>query len=150
MTQIQRWDGEIRPAFFFISWSYAPAAGRHPLLTPAAGSPSLFYPFPPYTAWASLYTATVSPVAPCPPGYAFSRAKVLPGKHIQVPLTLFERNFPVAFPIFNRPYLADAPYRNDKIPPKFLVCCFLVRQSLTHVKIKSRREKPEGFRKKGK
>lgn len=44
---------------------------------------------------------------------------------IQVPLTLFERNFPVAFPIFNRPYLADAPYRNDKIPPKFLVCCFL-------------------------
>ena len=36
--------------------------------------------------------------------------------------TLFEHNFSAAFPIFNRPYFADAQYRNYKILPKFLAC----------------------------
>ena len=35
---------------------------------------------------------------------------------------LFEHNFSVAFPIFNRSYVAYAPYRNCKILPKFLAC----------------------------
>jgi hypothetical protein len=73
----------------------------------------------------SSYTATVSLTALCPPELAFSAAKVLPWKHTQVPLTLFEHNFPVAFPISNRSYFAYAQYRNYKILPKFLVCCFL-------------------------
>lgn len=30
--------------------------------------------------------------------------------------------FSAAFPIFNRPYFADAQYRNYKILPKFLAC----------------------------
>lgn len=34
----------------------------------------------------------------------------------------FEHNFSAAFPIFNRPYFADAQYRNYKILPKFLAC----------------------------
>ncbi|EFV29488.1 hypothetical protein M082_2254 [Bacteroides fragilis str. 3725 D9 ii] len=36
--------------------------------------------------------------------------------------TLFEHNFSAAFPIFNRPYFADAQYRNYKILSKFLAC----------------------------
>lgn len=36
--------------------------------------------------------------------------------------TYFEHNFSAAFPIFNRPYFADAQYRNYKILPKFLAC----------------------------
>lgn len=109
---------------------------------------SLCFPFIPPRY--PLYTATASPEALCPSGPAFSVAKVLPRKHTQVPLVLFEHNFPVAFPISNRPYLADARYRNDKIPPKFLVCCFLLGNLWMHVKIRSLREKPEGFRRKGK
>lgn len=107
--------------------------------------------FPPlYTTPISLYTVTASPEALCPSEPAFSVAKVLPRKHTQVPLALFEHNFPAAFPIYNRPYLADARYRNDKIPPKFLVCCFLLGNLWMRVKIRSLREKPEGFRREGK
>lgn len=60
-----------------------------------------------------------------PSELVFSCAKVLPWKNIQVPLSLFERNFPVAFPIFNRSYFAEAPYRYYKISSKFLACFFL-------------------------
>ena len=97
-----------------------------------------------------LYTVTASPEALCPSGPAFSAAKVLPRKHTQVPLALFEHNFPAAFPIYNRPYLTDARYRNDKIPPKFLVCCFLLGNLWMRVKIRSLRKKPSGFRREGK
>lgn len=109
---------------------------------------SLCFPFIPPRY--PLYTATASPEALCPSGPVFSIAKVLPRKHTQVPLVLFEHNFPAAFPISNRPYLADARYRNDKIPPKFLVCCFLLGNLWMHVKIRSLREKPEGFGREGK
>ena len=40
----------------------------------------------------------------------------------QLVSTLFEHNFSAAFPIFNRPYFADAQYRNYKILSKFLAC----------------------------
>ncbi|MBO1693554.1 hypothetical protein HJW54_14790 [Bacteroides uniformis] len=36
--------------------------------------------------------------------------------------TLFEHNFSVAFPIFNRSNVVYAPYRNCKILSKFLAC----------------------------
>lgn len=122
---------------------------RRPFLA-ATGSPHFYHFVSLYTAMIPFCTATASPEALCPSEPAFSVAKVLPWKHTQVPLTLFEHNFPAAFPISNRPYLANAQYRNDKIPPKFLVCCFLLGNLWMHVKIRSLREKPEGFRREGK
>lgn len=133
--------GRRNPSCFFCT--QAPLTeGRRPFLA-AAGTP-LFIPLFP------LYTVTASPEALCPSGPAFSAAKVLPRKHTQVPLALFEHNFPAAFPIYNRPYLTDARYRNDKIPPKFLVCCFLLGNLWMRVKIRSLRKKPSGFRREGK
>lgn len=111
--------------------------------------PFLSLRFPLYCNDSLLYRYSFA-VGSLPVGTRFSVAKVLPWKHTQVPLTLFEHNFPAAFPISNRPYLANAQYRNDKIPPKFLVCCFLLGNLWMHVKIRSLREKPEGFRREGK
>lgn len=85
-----------------------------------------------------------------PVGTRFFRRKgIAPEAHPST-AALFEHNFPAAFPISNRPYLADARYRSDKIPPKFLVCRFLLGNLWMHVKIRSLREKPSGFRREGK
>lgn len=62
------------------------AGGQQPLIPPASGSPLFYPPFPLYTALIPPYTVTASPEALCPSGPAFSVAKVLPRKHIQVPL----------------------------------------------------------------
>lgn len=151
MRTSQRRDGEIRPAFFCAQAPLTEGATAGAATFLAAVGTLLFYPsVSPLYRPIPLYTVTASPGALCPSGPAFSVAKVLPRKHPQVPLALFEHNFPAAFPISNRPYLADARYRNDKIPPKFLVCCFLLGNLWMRVKIRSLREKPEGFRREGK
>lgn len=66
------------------------------------------------------YTVTASPEALCPSESAFSVAKVWPKKHIQVPLALFGHNFPAAFPISNRPYLATLNNATIKFRPNSL------------------------------
>lgn len=151
MRTSQRRDGEIRPAFF---------CAQAPLTEGATAGAATFFSCRRHSSFLPLCFPFIPPDTPlyrysfagalCPSGPAFSVAKVLPRKHPQVPLALFEHNFPAAFPISNRPYLADARYRNDKIPPKFLVCCFLLGNLWMRVKIRSLREKPEGFRREGK
>lgn len=145
----QRRDGEIRPAFLRTSLLARATAGAATFFSCHRQPPFLSLRFPLYCNDSLLYRYSFA-VGSLPVGTRFSVAKVLPWKHTQVPLTLFEHNFPAAFPISNRPYLANAQYRNDKIPPKFLVCCFLLGNLWMHVKIRSLREKPEGFRREGK
>ena len=62
-----------------------------------------------------------SPTA-LPVGTCFFRCKGIALEEHSSTATLFEHNFSAAFPIFNRPYFADAQYRNYKILPKFLAC----------------------------
>ena len=69
----------------------------------------------------SFCTEIPSPTA-LPVGTCFFRCKGIALEEHSSTATLFEHNFSAAFPIFNRPYFADAQYRNYKILPKFLAC----------------------------
>lgn len=146
--------GRRNPSCFLHSTGRHPCrndrSGQHPLIPPAAGSPLFYPPFPPlYRPDSPLYRYSFAGGS-LPVGTCFFRCKGIAQEAHPSTAALFEHNFPAAFPISNRPYLADARYRNDKIPPKFLVCRFLLGNLWMHVKIRSRREKPSGFRREGK
>ena len=81
----------------------------------SCGERSLFTPS--FSFCMEIPSPTALPVGTC-----FFRCKGIALEEHSSTATLFEHNFSAAFPIFNRPYFADAQYRNYKILSKFLAC----------------------------
>nr|DAK04724.1 MAG TPA: hypothetical protein [Caudoviricetes sp.] len=86
---------------------------------------SLFYHFVLPLYKTKLFRFRLLPVRTC-----FFLCKGIATEKHSSTATLFEHNFSVAFPIFNRSNVVYAPYRNCKNSVQILLACFSLKAIL--------------------